>query len=348
MRVLLTGGAGFIGSHTALALLERGHEVLIYDSFINSSNSVIDGIKTILDSNRYDYKLKFYVGDIRNKYDLDKVFKDSIDEGIPVQAVLHFAGLKSVSESVKQPLKYWDINVYGTKVLLEVMSENKCRSIVFSSSATLYGLAKSFPVIEDQTVSPINPYGNTKLAIENMLADLFKSDMNSWTICSLRYFNPVGAHKSGVLGEDPIGIPNNLFPFLTQVAIGRRSFLKVYGDDWDTIDGSGVRDFIHVMDLAEGHISALEFLNLRESCFEIINLGSGKGFSVFQMIQEFESSTGCKIPYKISPRRDGDVAEIFADISKARKLLGWFPKRTLKQICLDGWNWQRKNPDGYL
>ena len=348
MRVLLTGGAGFIGSHIALLLLQKGYDVVIFDSFVNSSFAVINAIKSYLDIKKLNYNLKTINGDIRNKIHLDQIFLDSIEECNPIKTVIHLAGLKSVSESFKDPLHYWDVNVCGTKNLLASMKDHKCYSIVFSSSATIYGLTDSVPITEEHVISPINPYGKTKVAIENMFDDLFKSNMNSWKICSLRYFNPVGAHPSGLIGEDPIGIPNNLFPYITQVAIGRRSSLSVFGDDWDTIDGSGVRDFIHIMDLSEGHINAMDYLISKESCYESINLGSGKGYSVFQIISQFEQTTGCQIPFSIQSRRDGDVATSYADIVKARKFLGWEPKRSLKDICLDGWNWQRKNPNGYL
>ncbi len=346
MRILLTGGAGFIGSHTALLLLEKGYEVVVYDSFVNSSHNVIYSIKSYLNLEYIDNKIKTVTGDIRDKFLLDKLFKNCIDEGKPIDAVIHFAGLKSVNESVMKPLHYWDVNVCGTRNLLETMSNNQCYSIVFSSSATVYGLTESNPIIEDHQFLPINPYGKTKVAIENLLLDLFKSNKKLWRICSLRYFNPVGAHPSGLIGEDPIGIPNNLFPYITQVAIGKRSFLKVFGDDWDTKDGSGVRDYIHIMDLSEGHIAAITYLFSKESCYESINLGSGKGYSVFQIISEFELSTGCQIPFSIESRRNGDVAKSYADISKAKKLLGWSPRRSLGQMCLDGWNWQKKNPNG--
>ena len=347
MRLLLTGGAGFIGSHIAVMLLEKGYNVVIFDSFINSSVNVIKSIKTLLNNSKSQYKLHTIKGDIRDKNSLDKVFKDSIKEGNPIKVVVHLAGLKSVSESIVNPLNYWDVNVAGTKNLLETMMENQCNSIVFSSSATIYGLADSIPISEDHKILPINPYGKTKAAIENMLDDLFKSNSKSWKICSLRYFNPVGAHPSGLIGEDPMGIPNNLFPYLYQVLIGRRKFLKVFGNDWDTKDGSGVRDYIHIMDLCEGHIDAIEYLIANTSCYEFINLGSGKGYSVFQIINEFELLIGSSIPYSITSRRIGDVSRCYADITKAKQLIGWFPKRSLKQMCSDGLNWQRKNPNGY-
>ncbi len=347
MRVLLTGGSGFIGSHIALLLLERGFDVLILDSFVNSSTNVINRIKSYLNNKDLKYKLETINCDIRDKKLLDKVFNDSIKEKKPIDIVIHLAGLKSVSESLINPLHYWDVNVIGTLNLLLTMKEYECYSLVFSSSATIYGLSDSVPMTEDQKISPINPYGKTKVAIENMFSDLYHSSMNLWKICSLRYFNPVGAHPSGVIGEDPIGIPNNLFPFLTQVAIGRRKHLQIFGDDWETKDGSGIRDYIHIIDLAEGHLSSIDYLNSNDSCLEFINLGSGIGYSVFQIISQFELSTGCKIPYSIQRRRDGDVPICYADISKAKKLLDWSPMRSLEQICLDGWNWQMKNPKGY-
>ncbi len=347
MRILLTGGAGFIGSHIALLLLQKGYDVLIIDSFVNSSVNVIKAIKSFLNSKSFNYQLETINGDIRDKQMLDTIFSKSIKEGKPIDAVIHLAGLKSVAESVSDPLLYWDVNVSGTHNLLSTMRDNECYSIVFSSSATIYGLTSSIPIREDYKISPINPYGKTKVAIEFMFDDLFQSKKNCWKICSLRYFNPVGAHPSGLIGEDPIGIPNNLFPYISQVAVGRRSFLNVFGDDWDTKDGSGVRDYIHIMDLSEGHIDAINYLMSNESCYEVINLGSGKGYSVFQIIKQFELSTGSKIPYKIKERRVGDTAISLADISKAKSLLGWSPKRTLKDICVDGWNWQKNNPVGY-
>jgi len=347
MRVLLTGGSGFIGSHIALLLLEKGFDVLILDSFINSSYNVVNRIKSYLDNKNLKYKLEIINGDIRDKTLLDNIFIDSIKKNKSIDNVIHLAGLKSVSESLIKPLNYWDVNVFGTLNLLLTMKEYECFSLVFSSSATIYGLCDSGPIAEDHKISPINPYGKTKVAIENMFYDLYNSNKNLWKICSLRYFNPVGAHPSGLIGEDPIGVPNNLFPFLTQVAIGRQKLLKVFGDDWNTNDGSGIRDYIHIIDLAEGHLASLDYLNSKDSCLEFINLGSGKGYSVFEIISQFEFSTGCQIPFSIHSRRDGDVAKCYADISKAKKLLCWTPKRSLEKICLDGWNWQKKNPNGY-
>ena len=347
MRVLLTGGSGFIGSHIALLLLEKGYDVLILDSFANSSLNVVKAIQNYLKSKNIDYRLKTINGDIRNKILLDRIFKDACIDCNPIKAVIHLAGLKSVSESLHYPLHYWDVNVCGTQNLLSIMQEYDCYSIVFSSSATIYGLTDSIPISEDHKIQPINPYGKTKVAIENMFYDIYKSNLKSWKICSLRYFNPVGAHPSGLIGEDPIGIPNNLFPYMSQVAVGRRDVLNVFGDDWDTFDGSGIRDYIHIMDLAEGHLDAIDYLISKKSCCEYINLGSGVGYSVFQIISQFEFATGSQIPFLIQNRRDGDVAKSFADISKAKELLSWTPKRSLEDICLDGWNWQRKHPQGY-
>ena len=348
MRLLLTGGAGYIGSHTALLLLQRGYDVIIYDSFVNSSYKVIKAIKSYLDSVGIDYKLKTIKGDIRDKSSLEKIFKDSIKEGNPIQSVIHFAGLKSVSESVNNPLSYWDVNVCGTKNLIEMMRSNQCFSLVFSSSATVYGSSASVPIKENSILSPQNPYGNTKLAVEKILYDLYLSSIKSWNISVLRYFNPVGAHPSGFIGEDPMGIPNNLFPYITQVSIGKRKLLSVYGDNWETKDGSGIRDYIHVMDLAEGHIAALNYLQSNSDGFEYFNLGSSNGYSVFEIINEFESSTGSKINYEIVDRRKGDIAISIADISKAKEFLGWSPNQSLKNMCIDSFNWQRKNPNGYL
>ena len=347
MRVLLTGGAGFIGSHIALLLLERGYDVLILDSFANSSSNVIERIENFLDNKALKYKLRVINGDIRDKKILESIFSKSVKENKPIEVVIHLAGVKSVVESLTNPLYYWDVNVSGTLNLLLTMKEHQCYSLVFSSSATIYGLSDYVPILEEQKISPITPYGQTKVAVENLFYDLYKSNVNLWKICSLRYFNPVGAHPSGLIGEDPRGIPNNLFPFITQVAIGRQKILSIYGDDWETKDGSGIRDYIHIIDLAEGHLASIDYLNTSESCLEFINLGSGKGYSVFQIIQQFELSTGCRIPFSIESRRDGDVAVSYADISKAKRLLSWTPKRSLEQICLDGWNWQMKNPNGY-
>ena len=348
MRILLTGGSGFIGSHITLLLLERGFEVLLLDSYLNSSSKVTDRIKTYLSTKNLQYNLETIKGDIRDNELLDNIFIESINKNKNIDTVIHLAGLKSVSDSLANPLEYWDVNVLGTMNLLRTMKKYRCFSLVFSSSATIYGVSDFFPMAEDHRISPMNPYGKTKVAIENLLSDLYESDKNNWKICSLRYFNPVGAHPSSMIGENPIGKPNNLFPFLTQVAIGRQNILNVFGDDWDTEDGSGVRDYIHVIDLAEGHLASIDYLNSKDSCLEFINLGSGKGYSVFQIIRQFELSTGCNIPFKIKKRRDGDVAKCYADISKAKRLLAWSPKRTLEQICLDGWNWQRKNPNGYI
>ncbi len=336
-----------MGSHTTLLLLQRGYDVIIYDSFFNSSINVITSLKYFLDKENIKYNLKYINADIRDKTSLDNVFKESIAEHKPIEAVFHFAGLKSVYESVSNPLDYWDVNVCGTRKLLEVMNKNQCFKLVFSSSATIYGLSKAIPIKEDENICPQNPYGATKVAIEKMLNDLYQSNCDLWKISSLRYFNPVGAHPSGLIGEDPIGTPSNLFPYINQVAIGRRKILNVFGNDWDTYDGSGVRDYIHIIDLGEGHIAALEYLDKNKPCIEYINLGSGKGYSVFEIINEFQNSNGCEIPYEIKGRRDGDIGICIAEISKAKDLLGWEPMRNLKEMCMDSWNWQSKNPQGY-
>ena len=347
MKILLTGGAGYIGSHTTLLLLQEGYEVVIYDSFISSSRKVINAIKLYLSKKNIIYTLSIFEGDIRDKRQLEHIFHDSTKEGRPIDAVIHFAGLKSVSESIKNPLSYWDVNVFGTVNLLDVMRSNKCFSIVFSSSATIYGSKNSMPIKENASIKPINPYGNTKAAVEKILEDLSKSKKNEWNISILRYFNPVAAHPSGTIGEDTKGDPSNLFPYITQVAIGKKPYLKVFGNDYCTTDGTGIRDYIHVMDLAEGHLAALKQMQSKSNSLEVFNLGSGQGYSVLEIIREFQKSTKCSVDYIIEPRRDGDIPISIADTNKAKKVLGWYPKKTLKEICNDGWNWQKKNPNGY-
>ena len=284
---------------------------------------------------------KFYECDIRDKKGLDEIFKKE-----QIDSVIHFAGLKAVGESVHKPLEYFDNNVNGTLVLLDVMRNNGCKKIVFSSSATVYGMNNISPLTEDMEVGGVtNPYGRTKYMIECILKDLYTSD-NTWSICLLRYFNPIGAHKSGTMGEDPNGIPNNLMPYITQVAIGKREYLNVWGDDYDTPDGTGVRDYIHVVDLALGHIKAVEKVENSEGLF-IYNLGTGKGYSVLDVVNAFEKASGVKIPYKIGPRRDGDIATCYSDPGKAYKELGWKAERDIEEMCEDSWRWQKQNPNGY-
>lgn len=336
MAVLVTGGAGYIGSHTCVELLNAGKDVVIVDNFYNCKRSSLDRIRALV---KKDFK--FYECDIRDKKGLDEIFKKE-----QIESVIHFAGLKAVGESVHKPLEYFDNNVNGTLVLLEVMRENGCKKIVFSSSATVYGMNNVSPLTEDMEVGGVtNPYGRTKYMIECILKDLYVSD-DTWSICLLRYFNPIGAHKSGTMGEDPNGIPNNLMPYITQVAIGKREFLNVWGDDYDTPDGTGVRDYIHVVDLALGHIKAVEKVEGCNGLF-IYNLGTGKGYSVLDVVKAFEKASGVKIPYKIGPRRDGDIATCYSDPSKAFKELGWKAERDIEEMCEDSWRWQKQNPNGY-
>lgn len=336
MAVLVTGGAGYIGSHTCVELLNAGKDVVIVDNFYNCKKSSLDRIRALV---KKDFK--FYECDIRDKKGLDEIFKKE-----QIDSVIHFAGLKAVGESVHKPLEYFDNNVNGTLVLLEVMRENGCKKIVFSSSATVYGMNNVSPLTEDMEVGGVtNPYGRTKYMIECILKDLYVSD-DTWSICLLRYFNPIGAHKSGTMGEDPNGIPNNLMPYITQVAIGKREFLNVWGDDYDTPDGTGVRDYIHVVDLALGHIKAVEKVEGRNGLF-IYNLGTGKGYSVLDVVKAFEKASGVEIPYKIGPRRDGDIATCYSDPSKAFKELGWKAERDIEEMCEDSWRWQKQNPNGY-
>ena len=336
MAVLVTGGAGYIGSHTCVELLNAGKDVVIVDNFYNCKKSSLDRIRALV---KKDFK--FYECDIRDKKGLDEIFKKE-----QIDSVIHFAGLKAVGESVHKPLEYFDNNVNGTLVLLDVMRNNGCKKIVFSSSATVYGMNNISPLTEDMEVGGVtNPYGRTKYMIECILKDLYTSD-NTWSICLLRYFNPIGAHKSGTMGEDPNGIPNNLMPYITQVAIGKREYLNVWGDDYDTPDGTGVRDYIHVVDLALGHIKAVEKVEGSEGLF-IYNLGTGKGYSVLDVVKAFEKASGVKIPYKIGPRRDGDIATCYASAEKAEKELGWTAEYGIKEMCADSWRWQSQNPNGY-
>jgi len=315
--------------------MEAGHEVVVFDNFCNASKESIRRVEKIVNQ-----KIGVVEGDIRNREDLHKIFNAH-----KIDAVIHFAGLKAVGESVAQPLKYYDNNVNGTVVLCEVMAEHGCKSIVFSSSATVYGDPHTTPIKEDFPLSATNPYGRTKLFIEEMLRDLYVSD-ESWKIVLLRYFNPVGAHSSGTIGEDPNGIPNNLMPFITQTAVGKRSCLSVFGDDYDTPDGTGVRDYIHVVDLADGHVKALEKM---KDITEVmtVNLGTGNGYSVLDMVKAFEKASGKDVPYCIAPRRSGDIAKCYADPSYAKEILNWEAKKGIDEMCEDSWRWQSMNPDGY-
>ena len=336
MSVLVTGGLGYIGSHTCVELMNAGQEIVVVDNLYNCKKSSYDRIKALTGKD-----FSFYECDIRNKEGLNEVFEKE-----NITSVIHFAGLKAVGESVRKPLEYFDNNITGTLVLLDVMRKHNCKKIVFSSSATVYGMNNVSTLTEDMEVGGVtNPYGRTKFMIECILKDLYVSD-NSWSICLLRYFNPIGAHKSGTMGEDPNGIPNNLIPYITQVAIGKLDHLNVFGDDYDTPDGTGVRDYIHVVDLALGHIKAVEKVEGEDGLF-IYNLGTGVGYSVLDVVKAFEKASGKKIPYVIGPRRDGDIATCYSDPSKALKELGWKAERGIEEMCEDSWRWQSQNPNGY-
>ena len=333
MNIFVTGGAGYIGSHTCVELLESGHDVVVSDNLSNSSAESLRRVESIAGKS-----LTLIEGDIRDETALSEAMSGC-------DAVIHFAGLKAVGESVAKPLEYYDNNVNGTLCLLRAMQTNGIKTLVFSSSATVYGDPEKLPLSEDHPLRTTNPYGQTKLVIEEILRDLYRSD-ESWRIMILRYFNPVGAHESGLIGEDPQGIPNNLMPFVAQVAIGRRENLTVFGGDYPTHDGTGVRDYIHVVDLANGHLKALESL-ITPQC-SAINLGTGTGYSVLDVVRAFADASGREIPYIIAPRREGDIATCYADPSTAAQKIGWSAKRNLDKMCKDAWNFQSKNPKGYV
>ncbi len=336
MAVLVTGGAGYIGSHTCVELMNAGIDVVIVDNFYNCKKSSIDRIKALVGRD-----FPYYECDIRDREGLDKIFKKE-----KIDSVIHFAGLKAVGESVQKPLEYFDNNISGTLVLLDVMRKNGCKKIVFSSSATVYGTKNISPLTEDMEIGGVtNPYGRTKYMIECILQDLYVSDKD-WSICLLRYFNPIGAHKSGTMGEAPNGIPNNLMPYITQVAIGKRDHLSVFGNDYDTPDGTCVRDYIHVVDLALGHVKAVQKVEDEKGIF-IYNLGTGKGYSVLDVVNAFKKASGIDIKYEIVARRAGDLAVCYSDPSKAYKELGWKAERDIEEMCEDSWRWQKQNPNGY-
>lgn len=335
MAILITGGTGYIGSHTCVELLNEGYEIIIVDNFSNSKPEVLKRIKEISGKD-----FKFYEVDLLNKEALEEVFTSN-----DIEAVIHFAGLKAVGESVAIPLRYYHNNLTGTFILCELMEKYNVKKMVFSSSATVYGMNNISPLTEDLPLSTTNPYGSTKLMIEQILRDLYVSD-NTWHIALLRYFNPIGAHESGRIGEDPNGIPNNLMPYITQVAVGKRNELSVFGSDYDTHDGTGVRDYIHVVDLAKGHLKALEKV-MNSAGIEAYNLGTGVGYSVLDVVKNFEKATGQKIPYKLTDRRPGDIATCYADPTKAFKELGWKAEKNLEDMCRDSWRWQSNNPNGY-
>ncbi len=336
MSILVTGGAGYIGSHTCVELLNAGYEIIILDNFYNSKSESLNRIKEITNKD-----FKFYEGDIRDREFLDNLFAKE-----DVEAVIHFAGLKAVGESCQKPLEYYDNNIGGTVTLLLAMKDAGVKKIVFSSSATVYGSSNPSPLKEEMPIGgTTNPYGTTKLYIENILQDLCKSD-DEWSVCTLRYFNPIGAHKSGRIGENPNGIPNNLMPYITQVAVGKLDHLNVFGDDYDTHDGTGVRDYIHVVDLSIGHVYAVKKV-LAETGINVYNLGTGNGYSVLDIVKAFSKASGIEIKYEIAPRRDGDIATCFSDPSKAKNELGWVAERGLEEMCEDSWRWQSENPNGF-
>ncbi|HFR3405910.1 TPA: UDP-glucose 4-epimerase GalE [Streptococcus suis] len=335
MSILVTGGAGYIGSHTVVELLKLGKEVVIVDNLSNSSILVLDRIETITGK-----RPTFYELDVANKVALREVFEKET-----IEAAIHFAGYKAVGESVEKPVMYYENNIMSTLALVEVMAEFGVKKIVFSSSATVYGLNNPSPLVETMPTSATNPYGYTKVMLEQILRDVEVAD-KEWSIALLRYFNPIGAHESGLIGEDPAGIPNNLMPFVAQVAVGKRPELSVFGNDYDTVDGTGVRDYIHVIDLALGHIKALEKISTTEGV-HTYNLGSGQGTSVLELVQAFEKVNGVPVPYKIVDRRPGDVATCYANADKALAELNWKTEKTIEDMCRDTWNWQSKNPNGY-
>ena len=331
MSVLVTGGAGYIGSHTVIELLETGEDIIIVDNFSNSKPEMLDKIREISGKD-----FKFYEVDLLDRENLEKVFKEN-----QIESVIHFAGLKAVGESVEKPIEYYHNNITGTLILLDVMRKYNCKKIVFSSSATVYGTPKTVPIKEDFPLSTTNPYGSTKLMIEQILRDVYIAD-NEFSVILLRYFNPIGAHKSGKIGENPNGIPNNLMPYINQVAIGKLECLNVFGNDYDTIDGTGVRDYIHVVDLAKGHLKALN--KAREmSGVEAYNLGTGNGYSVLQIVQAFEKVNGVTVKYRITDRRPGDIATCYADPTKAREELGWVAEKELDEMCEDAWRFTKNN-----
>ena len=329
MAILLPGGAGYIGSHTAIELLKKGYEIVIIDNFSNSNPKVLEAIKKITGK-----EFKFYEMDYMDREKLEKVFEEN-----KIDAVINFAGYKAVGESVQKPIEYYTNNISGALVVLDTMRKYGCKKFIFSSSATVYGDPETIPLTEEcRTGGTTNPYGTTKLFIEQILKDIYKSD-NTWDICILRYFNPVGAHESGLIGEEPQGIPNNLMPYIVRVANGELKELSVFGNDYDTPDGTGVRDYIHVVDLAKGHIKALEKINKEGQGLYIYNLGTGTGYSVLDMVKAFEKATGKEVAYKIAPRRPGDIATCYADPKKAKEELGWTAEKNLEDMCKDSWNY---------
>jgi len=347
-RILVTGGTGFIGSHTCACLLENGYEICVLDSLSHSDIRSLSQIKQIFTNKKINIadKLKFFKGDLRDKEFIDYVFKKSGNEAKPIQGVIHFAGLKAVAESVLNPMKYWENNLIGSFNLIKSMLENNCRTIVFSSSATVYGKTSDTLIKESSQIQPINPYGSTKFAVENLLNDIFRAKKDKWRIAILRYFNPIGAHPSSLIGENPLQKPNNIFPLIINAAYEQKD-LKVFGNDWPTHDGTCIRDYIHIMDLADGHIKALDHLMTNSSQLINLNIGTGHGYSVLDLIKTFEIINNVKVPFKFSDRRKGDVCKLVANNLRAKKILNWHPNRSIEEMCRDGWQWKLLNPNGY-
>ena len=346
--ILLTGSSGFIGSHLCLLLLERGYTVFTVDSHINSSENTLNRVKKLLNEKvSIDNHLFNYRGDIRNSDILNRIFNEAIELKRPIDAVIHLAGLKSVKESTMNPINYWDNNVKGTINLVKIMSQFNCETIVFSSSATIYGNNNNL-LSEKSLIKPVNTYGMTKMIVEKFLNDIFENLKDQWRIANIRYFNPIGAHYSGLIGESPLDTPNNIFPLLSNVALGKTEKLYVFGNDWPTPDGTPIRDYIHVMDLAESHIKVLEFLFSRNPQSLNLNIGTGKGTSVLELIKMFEISNNIKINFEFSERRLGDVPHLVADNKLACKLLNWRPQKTLREMCIDEWRFKRNNPKGII
>ncbi len=335
MAILITGGAGYIGSHTCIEMQNAGYEIVVVDNLDNSNEESLKRVEKITGT-----PVKFYKEDVRDKEALRRIFSEN-----KIEAVIHFAGLKAVGESVREPIMYYDNNLQNTIALLEVMNEFGVKRIVFSSSATVYGVATEMPLTEGMPLGAINPYGRTKYFIEEILRDLYVADKD-WCIALLRYFNPIGAHKSGLIGEDPKGIPNNLMPYISQVAVGKLEKLHVFGNDYNTVDGTGVRDYIHVVDLAQGHVKAVDWALKNKGC-EAFNLGTGNGTSVLQLRDAFVKASGIDVPYVIDPRRPGDPDEVYADATKAKEVLGWEANLGIEEMCEDTWRWQKGNPQGY-
>ena len=347
-NILVTGGTGFIGSHTCFSLLSEGYNVYAIDSLVNSSKKSLLYIEEIFRSKDIDIsnKLRFFEGDIRKKDFINYIFKTALKEKKPINGVIHFAGLKAVAESVIDPFKYWENNLVGSFNLIKSMSENNCTTIVFSSSATVYGNTSDSLIEESSKIKPINPYGSTKYAVENLLNDIYSSKKGSWRIAILRYFNTIGAHSSSLIGENPLEKPNNIFPLIINAAYEQKN-LKVFCKDWPTHDGTCIRDYIHIMDLADGHIKALDYLIKNNSQLINLNIGTGKGYSVLDLIKTFELINNLKVPFIFSDRRKGDVCKLVANNLRAKKILNWYPKRSSEDMCRDGWRWKLMNPKGY-